>query len=196
MNLKNIAIFLSGAITGATLIYIYMKKTEKKEIVWEVKEETPEEKKEFINKPSYQDKFPERKNKINYEDYYSAEAAEIDSKLAAGMSMKEIKEEKQLTPFIISEDDYINTFETYQKVCLTYFSKNDILVEDGADQDPLNIDETIGYDKISMFGMDQFLPNNIIFVRNDYLEIDYEVCKNDDLDYETDVLIGGGSDDL
>lgn len=196
MNLKNIAIFLSGAITGATLIYIYMKKTEQKEIVWEVKEETPEGKKEFINKPSYQDKFPERKNKIDYEDYYSAEAAEIDSKLAAGMSMKEIKDEKQLTPFIISEDDYINTCETYQKVCLTYFSKNDILVEDGADQDPLNIDETIGYDKISMFGMDQFLPVNILFVRNDYLEIDYEVCKDDNLDYETDVLIGGGSDDL
>ena len=78
-------------------------------------------------------------------------------------------------PRTISASEMINQNQWYSKVTLTYYAGDDILADDQDEpiEDPMDI---IGEHFKEFFGMNEDEPD-IIYVRNDDRESDYEVAK-------------------
>lgn len=77
-------------------------------------------------------------------------------------------------PYIIPEDTYMQD-EEYEKVSLTYFAGDDVLMEE--DESVVsNPDDILGPDALTKFG-EQSNDPDIVFVRNEKLRIDYEVTQ-------------------
>lgn len=78
-------------------------------------------------------------------------------------------------PRMISASEMLNQKQWYSKVTLTYYAGDDVLVDDQDEplEDPMDI---IGEHFKEFFGMNEDEPD-IIYVRNDDRESDYEVAK-------------------
>lgn len=95
---------------------------------------------------------------------------------------------KRAQPYVICAYEFANTKPEYDKVLVTYYMEDQILVEDGS-EDPLEIDKYVGEDALLRFGdinCDERYPaipiddDDTVYVRNDILEIDYEVNRIDE----------------
>lgn len=75
-------------------------------------------------------------------------------------------------PYVISAEDFNSSPPGYNAQPLDYFA--DGVLADGWGM-PLNIEETIGEEALDHFGEEQ---DDIIYVRNERNEIDYEVTKD------------------
>lgn len=76
------------------------------------------------------------------------------------------------TPYPITHDEYFAAEKNYEQITLTYFERDDTLVND---QDtPVATDDTIGDEALTKFGHGSKDPN-VVYVRNDKLQIDYDV---------------------
>lgn len=75
-------------------------------------------------------------------------------------------------PYIISADEYFAGEEGYQQATLTYFEEDDVL-GDTHDTHISNIEEIVGSDNLR-FGHGSG-EENIVYIRNDRLDMDYEV---------------------
>ena len=75
-----------------------------------------------------------------------------------------------LPPYIIPADEYLEKNDRYDKVSLYYYIDDGVLCEDGHDDAPLDIKETIGEEAVDML-----LRRSAVWVRNEHFNIDYEV---------------------
>jgi hypothetical protein len=65
----------------------------------------------------------------------------------------------------------------YEKATVTYFSHDDVLADE-RDARIDGIDEQFGLENLERFGHGSEDPN-IVYIRNDKLQIDFEVVKSD-----------------
>jgi hypothetical protein len=79
-------------------------------------------------------------------------------------------------PYVISWDEFASAVLEYDQDTLTYFEKDDILV-DGRDDAVNDVDGTVGLANLERFG-DQSKDNNIVYVRNDKLGLDFEIVRS------------------
>lgn len=81
----------------------------------------------------------------------------------------------QNTPYIISNETFFQNTREYDQSTLTYYEGDDILVDeiDEPIQDP---DMVVGEANLSKFGHGS-KDNNIVYVRNDVLGLDFEVVR-------------------
>ena len=78
-------------------------------------------------------------------------------------------------PYIISFTDFLTNELDYEQVSLTYFEDDDVLI-DAKDQPVADIDALIGVKNLR-FGH-KSKDNNIVYIRNNYLSLDFEVSRN------------------
>lgn len=79
-------------------------------------------------------------------------------------------------PFIISVEEFMEERHDLEKVTLTYYEGDDVLCDD-RDVAILDYEKSIGNDALSKFGELSKEPN-VVYVRNEQLEIDYEIVKD------------------
>lgn len=84
-------------------------------------------------------------------------------------------EEEFCEPYLITEDEFSNENKDFDKVTLTYFTWEDVLVDED-NEVIMSVENDIWQRALSMFGSDPDNPNTeAVFVRDDKLKIDYEI---------------------
>lgn len=79
-------------------------------------------------------------------------------------------------PYVITENEWSENTDDYERQVLTYFANDDTLVdEDEAMID--DIDGTVGQDNMQRFGHGCDDPN-VVFIRNEKLATDFEVLRH------------------
>lgn len=91
-------------------------------------------------------------------------------------------------PYVISTAEFYEDKETYQKLSVTYYSRDRVLVDEH-DQPVPDIQGTIGPSIKRKFGQKSDDPQ-IVHIRNDHLEVDFEV-RHDERSYK-EVVLGYG----
>lgn len=82
-----------------------------------------------------------------------------------------LKEERKMKPYRISEADFVIEDEDFDKVSLEYYQDTELLFEGNEAVVP---EETIGID---IFNMIHGIVDEVFYVRNEDLGIDYEVIS-------------------
>lgn len=86
---------------------------------------------------------------------------------------------------IITEDDYVNSFQSYAKHSLIYYTDDDVLFSEDTESVVPYINETVG-DACNRFGEKSDDPD-MVFVRNHRLGEDYDIVKKES-SYSEEVL--------
>lgn len=87
-------------------------------------------------------------------------------------------------PYVIHQDEFNSSELGYSQTSYTYYAEDDVLTD--TDDTPLpNADKVVGQDNLKWgHGSDDM---NVVFVRNDSLELDMEICRSPK-SYETEVM--------
>jgi hypothetical protein len=88
-------------------------------------------------------------------------------------------------PYVVSIDQHFEDDNGYEKITVTYYEADDVL-SDERDQMVNNFERIIGPDFTQHWGAASKDPN-IVYIRNDKLEVDYEVIR-DKRSYHVHVL--------
>lgn len=96
-----------------------------------------------------------------------------------------------MAPYIIHEEEFLSGEKDYPTAALAYFAGDDVLCDD-KDDVITDVDGTIGVDNLMRFGHGAGSPD-ALFVRNDTLEIDFEIVR--DHNKFTVVVLGLGEED-
>lgn len=78
--------------------------------------------------------------------------------------------------YVIPKDEFENGASEYTQNTLSYFDGDDVLADE-RDQPIHNTRSIIGEDNLR-FGEESMDPN-IVYIRNDVLEVDFEICRSD-----------------
>lgn len=79
-------------------------------------------------------------------------------------------------PYIIHHDEYFEAEREFDTIQLTYFEADDTLIDE--QNNPItDVDATVGEDHLVMFGRGS-KDKNIVYVRNERLEVDYEISRS------------------
>jgi len=89
---------------------------------------------------------------------------------------EEMKYRTKEKPYIITHDEYFEADKEYDTIQLTYFEQDDTVVGEN-DQPVDDVDSQIGEDHLVRFGHGS-KDRNVVYVRNDTLQTDYEVTKS------------------
>ena len=84
------------------------------------------------------------------------------------------EEEQSSEPYLITEDEFINDKNDYEKLSLTYFTIDDTLADDC--DEIVDVEETISTD---IFNQISESEDGDYYVRNNTLQTDYEIMKVD-----------------
>lgn len=87
--------------------------------------------------------------------------------------------------YVISEDQFLNERDEFDKVSVTYFVEDDVLINENENVMP-NPEASIG-DGLDYFGYESGNPD-IVYVRNERISIDFEVVR----DLRSYALVVGG----
>lgn len=89
---------------------------------------------------------------------------------------QEIEDRSPEFPYIISENEFSENDPDHDQTTLTYFEEDDVLADenDGVIEDS---DLVVGDDNLSRFGYGSG-NHNILFIRNERLETDFEIAKS------------------
>lgn len=80
-------------------------------------------------------------------------------------------------PYVIHDDER-HEMEGYSDISLTYYTKDDVLCDERDEvMDPARRDDTVGEANLDRFGHGSGDPH-VVFIRNDNLEIIYEVVQS------------------
>lgn len=90
-------------------------------------------------------------------------------------------------PYLISIDEFMEDEQTYDKITLTYFEDDDTLIEEKDEQLVPDVDNTVGEDNLTKFGLNP-KDRDTIHVRNERLECDFEITR--DTRAYTEVILG------
>lgn len=89
---------------------------------------------------------------------------------------EELKYRTEDKPYIITHDEYYEAAKDYDNHSLTYYQVDGVLCDEH-DKPIENADEIVGEDHLVRFGSGS-KDKNIVFVRNDVLETDYEIVRS------------------
>lgn len=89
---------------------------------------------------------------------------------------EEVKLRTTTKPYIITHDEYFEAEKEYETISLTYFEDDDTLVNE-RDEPIREIDKMVGEDHLARFGHGS-KDKNIVYVRSDRLETDFEIVKS------------------
>lgn len=81
-------------------------------------------------------------------------------------------------PYIISLDEYMEGRPGYSQVSLTYFVKDDTLIDE-TDQPLDGVDALVGETNLDQFGYRSKDPN-VVYVRNESQGTDFEILRNEE----------------
>ena len=79
-------------------------------------------------------------------------------------------------PYVISWEEFAGAAREYDQDTLTYFEGDDVL-SDGRDAVVDDVDNIVGAANLLRFG-DQSRDNNIVYIRNDKLGLDFEIVRS------------------
>ena len=111
------------------------------------------------------DDYVKELEKREYTNY--SQAAEKTNPLEKECKKEERNVEK---PYVISPEEF-GEFDDYEQISLTYYA--DHILADDMDELVENLDEVVGFDSLNHFGE---YEDDTVFVRNDRLRCDYEIC--------------------
>lgn len=78
-------------------------------------------------------------------------------------------------PYVIHQEEFMGKEKGYSQVTYTYYAIDDVLVDEENDHPLPHADIVVGLDNLQFgHGTDD---DNVVFVRNDKLEIDMEICR-------------------
>lgn len=181
--MKNVLAFLAGAAIGAGVTAYFMNQYCEKRIreevqsvkdKWEedhapdpeedVKEESPiaPEITEHIDYTASTEEIAEMTDLVESEGYKKRKEAELELR-------------KNAKPYMISQEEYSSG--EYEVIGLTYYSDN-ILATDDTMEPVEDVEGTVGFNSLAHL-MKGGPDDDIIYVRNDRLKIDYEVLRDD-----------------
>lgn len=89
---------------------------------------------------------------------------------------EEKKSRTKARPYVISHDEYFAADLDYENISLTYYEEDDTLVNE-QDNPVQQIDQMIGDEALGRFGHGS-KDKNVVYVRNDRLETDFEVVRS------------------
>lgn len=89
---------------------------------------------------------------------------------------EEVSHRTETEPYILHHDEYFEGEKDYVQSTLTYFEGDDVLVDDKQKPIP-DSDSVVGDENLRRFGHGS-KDNNIIYVRNERMEIDFEVVRS------------------
>lgn len=78
------------------------------------------------------------------------------------------------SPYVISKDEFMENEPDYPQNSITYYSGDDVLADD-RDQPVDNVEDLVGTDNLSRFGHGSG-DKNIVYIRNDRVEVDFEIA--------------------
>lgn len=170
--LSKIMIFVAGAGIGSVVTYKLVKKQYDK-IIQEEIDSVKEAFSEMNNEDDVKDGEAEQENDIK-EEPTEKETYESIVKESGYAEETEKKEDKHMEkPYVISPSEFGDS--DYAILSLTYFLDGTVLNE--RDKIVTNVDELIGEDFANHFG-DYPEDPDTVYVRNDKLEIDFEILKD------------------
>lgn len=79
-------------------------------------------------------------------------------------------------PYVISQEEFMEAAPGYEQTTVTYFKGDDVLSDD-RDETIDEIDDAVGEDNLKRFGHGSH-DNNIVYIRNEKLELDFEVIHS------------------
>lgn len=185
MNKTNFAMFLAGATVGAATAWVCLKKRYEQiaqEEIDSVKAAFAEKKPVFTNEnrideqAENQHKADIAKLKPDLVDYAAKlqEEGYVNYTEHSKKNTEEKKEEPMLdTPYVISPDEFGAT-DNYAQISLVYYDGDEVLADE-EDEIVEDIAGTVGEDFAEHFGE---YEDDSVFVRNDRLRCDYEICKD------------------
>ena len=88
-------------------------------------------------------------------------------------------------PFIIHHDEFFENEHDFEQESLTYY-ENDLMLIASNDDVVENVPSVVGEDNLTRFGYGSN-DNNIVYIRNERLEVDFEVIRSF-TSYNKDVL--------
>lgn len=89
---------------------------------------------------------------------------------------KEIQDRTPDKPYVISYEEFVAGEEGHEQEQLTYYVEDDILVD--RRNEPIdNHDYTVGDDNLQRFGHGS-KDSNVVYVRNEKLDLDFEVTRD------------------
>lgn len=175
MNSKGVLIFLGGGIVGGFIGYFFAKYKAQQEIEDIVASYTEKEEKE--EKKSKKDTKLSGAEQRAYgkrvaEEEYIPDQSEEDEELQKE-SEELFPDEVPDKPYVISYNQFSLEKPEYSKIALSYYRKNNVLVDE---EDVLDINQVIGMDTLDHIGEEE---QDMVFVRNDRFGTDYEVQAYD-----------------
>lgn len=190
-KLLNILVFTVGAAVGSAVTWRLVKNKYEQianEEIASVKEEYADllgRMKKKLQEDRNCENSTDAENDIYTDDYDQAEYDELasiyrssdeddeeDSEEGGKWDLDEDEVPYMNAPYVITPDDFSSSPPGYNAQPLTYFADG-ILADDWGVA--LDLDETIGEDSIEHFGE---YVDDVVYVRDERLEIDYEVTKD------------------
>lgn len=170
-NYKQILILGFGALIGSVATYFVCKKQFEQELdeMWaeRVNEDRIPVKYRGVPYPSVDDEeFAYQQNIDRYagndENVSNEEPLDNDDNVSS-------------PPYIIDQQTFIEDIDEYEKLSLTYYANENILLDDHQEI-VSNSNDLIGADGLSSFGIHDSDPDTI-YIRNERLGIDFEVIR-------------------
>ena len=190
--IKEIVIFAAGAAIGVGGSFLYFKKKYKSEADNEINEVRQYYQKKIEKEKERLDKLENESNKIDKAiEEYTEEVKDIskktkvkynkvseDEKTQIGKENEEVKaeaespeEDEPTKPYLITEEEFLNDKNDYDKISLTYYMFDDTLADESDEM--IDIEENISSDIYNQIaGSDEDL-----YVRNNVLQTDFEIMR-------------------
>lgn len=181
--IKEIAIFAVGAAVGVGGSFIYFKKKYKSEADEEINEVRKYYQEKFDKEKARIDKLEEESNKIDkaIKEYEKIDTKKVKVKYNKVEEDKEEEivkaeaespeEDEPTKPYLITEEEFLNDKNDYDKISLTYYMFDDTLADESDEM--IDIEENISTDIYNQIaGSDEDL-----YVRNNTLQTDFEIMR-------------------
>lgn len=134
--------------------------------------EDPEAYRELLLKEGYPELSEED---LQTRNIFDLEPEEVDESQRVEAEDVFYKNRDHSLPFVISQQEFLEDEEDFDKITLAYYEEDDTLCDE-SDKSIDNIDTLIGYDSLHRFG-DHSDDKNIVYVRNVNFGTDYEVIR-------------------
>jgi hypothetical protein len=211
INTNSVAFFVGGAVVGAAIGFYFGYRFNKEKIKAEAFKQSEEEvakiREEYQRKVVAAQPKPSLEEKMKEAGYTSEEIKDnvverplpapvpvyepprvtvLDKDKSQGWDYaEELKSRFANKPYVIHQDEYSQNENGYNQVTYTYYAADDVLVDEENGHPLPHGDIVVGVENLKFgHGTDD---DDVVFVRNDRLELEMEICRSP-LSYEQEVL--------
>ena len=199
INTNSVGFFLGGVGVGAVIGFYFGYKWNKEKIKAEAFEKSEEEVAKI--REVYQQKTVAHKPKPDLDEIIEEQGYERPLKPPVPVApaivivppadrpvwdyAKELQGRLNGEPYVIHQDEYMQSNTGYRKVNYTYYALDDVLVDDENEHPLPHADIIVGLNNLQFgHGTDD---NDVVFVRNDERSLEMEICRTNK-SYEEEVL--------